>query len=519
MRLFIGYKPGVGGVVKVMKNNGDDPLTTPNTDYSKFLFNSETGKIGYIKGFDVEQFNWSYNDQYANFYLPSGTGPESCDKAYAAYGSLQHIYLFPRRKFGRSYPLVTETRLQVPLGARNAGPRVSWVIDDTAPNGAKVGRNVGYPTYEMKNTREIGIVDSPGYMDRITLAEAAEMRTGRNSASRKFTFITYDLPADEAPIPTGTPAGSGSRSVLINPTTVKVAKGSASVDSGNPDDLIMDSDIVPLKIAKAGREVLAAGQYVDVFPSGPALTTETYVDYMVWPTGGVTAVPQHIPQISLTDQNYNFEYEIHANKVRLVNNGDRSLTVTYVITRDDGAKTTGGGKVMETLPDGHVRIKRPGSSDTTPADADVLLDTRLAYMPIIADGYLAASDFNEAASGIAYGDRAKTITFSNDGFIPFLKYYVKRRDRNGNFYAWTSPKTMVLRSGVYDPDGWAGRQASDGTVAVLSNNSVKFHMALGHPHRLEVSTGGGLYTASPVFSNYDKPMGIRYFVFAIPTNL
>ncbi len=517
MRLFYGYKPGVGGVVKVMKNSGDDPLTTPNTEYSKFLFNSETGKIGYIKGFDVEQFNWSYNDQYANFYLPSGTGPESCDKAYAAYGSLQNVYLFPRRKFGRSYPLVTETRLQVPLGARNAGPRVSWVSDDTAPNGAKVGRNVGYPTYEMRNERRIGITE--GIMDYITLAEAAMIRTSRNAASRKITMITYDLPADEAPIPAGNPAGAGTRNFVVNPTTVKIAKGGASVDSGDPDDMIIDSDIVPLKIAKAGREVLAAGQYVDVFPSGPALTTETYVDYMVWPTGGVTAVPQHIPQLSLTDQNYNFEYEIHANKVRLVNNGDRSLTVTYVITRDDGATTTGGGKVMETLPDGHVRIKRPGSSDTNPTDADVLLDTRLAYMPIIADGYLAASDFNEAASGIAYGDRAKTITFSNDGFIPFLKYYVKRRDRNGNFYAWTSPKTMVLRSEVYDPDGWAGRQASDGTVAVLSNNSVKFHMALGHPHRLEVSTGGSLYTASPVFSNYDKPMGIRYFVFAIPTNL
>lgn len=516
-RLFIGYKPGVGGVVKVMRNNDDEPLTTRNTDYSKFLFNSETGKIGYIKGFHVESFNWAYNRKHKNFYLPAGTGPESCDKAYAAYGRLQNIYLFPRRKFGRSFPLVTETRPQVPLGARNAGPRVSWVIDDKAPNGAKVGRNVGYPTYEMRNVRQIGITE--GIMDHISLAEAATISTTRNAASRKFTMITYDLPADETPIPTATPAGEWARNLVINPTTVKIAKGGASVDSGDPDDLVVDSDRVPLKIAKAGREVLAAGRYVDVYTSGPTLTTETYVDYMVWPTGGVAAVPQHIPQLSLTDQNYRFEYEIHANRVRLVNSGNRSLTVTYVITRDTGRKTTGGGKVFETMGDGHVRIKRPGSSDRNPSDADVLLDTRLAYMPIVADGYLGVSDFREASSGISYGDRAKTIKFRNDGFIPFLKYYVKRRDRYGNFYAWTSPKTMVLRSDFYDPSGWSGRQASDGTVAVLSDSYVKFHLAIGHPHRLRVSKRGGLFNAAPVYSNYDKPMGIRYFVFAIPKNL
>lgn len=513
-RLFIGHKPGVGGVVKVMKNNGDDPITTPNTDYSKFLFNSETGKIGYVIDFDEVSYNWNYDGQHGLFYEPSGSNINTCTHVYFHYNSIGNAGIFFNRILGKNYPLIADQRKQAPLGGRVPGPKVFYRQTANGFDGY-VGYNYGDPTYAMLLNRQFDTL--PGFV-WTAKAEAAWISYGRNNASSKTTVIVYDLPGDETPMPAGTPAASGSRNLLINATTVKIAKGKASIDSGNPDDLIIDSDRVPLKIIRGGRQNMSPWQTIDLFTPGHTLTPRTYVDFMVWENGGPTTIPQWVGSYNVNSQNFRFEYEIHHNRVRLVNNGDKHLTVTYVITGEGGNRTTGGSKVFETLPDGNVRIKRPGSSDVAPTDSDVLLDTRLPYMPVVQEGYLDISQFNEPPINKSYGDRGKTINFHNDGFIPFLKYYVKRLDRQGNFYMVTHPWTKTLRvGGLYDPNGFNGMQASDGTVAQLGSNHVKFHLAAGHPWELDMSSTPE--RPKPVYSNFNKAVGIRYFVFAIPTNL
>ncbi|WP_353409241.1 hypothetical protein, partial [Brucella sp. NBRC 113783] len=45
---FIGYKPGVGPVLKCLKYDTDDPLTLANTAFDRFFFNSETQNLSYV---------------------------------------------------------------------------------------------------------------------------------------------------------------------------------------------------------------------------------------------------------------------------------------------------------------------------------------------------------------------------------------------------------------------------------------------------------------------------------------
>lgn len=159
----------------------------------------------------------------------------------------------------------------------------------------------------------------------------------------------------------------------------------------------------------------------------------------------------------------------------------------------------------------YIQIKKPGSSDAAPALSDIMLDTRLKYISIIAEGYLTWGDMTEAPMAQAYGTAGKTISFANDGsFMPFVKTVVdmgtSERDR------YRSPLSRIIDAPMLGA-GVHMQQANVGTVAIVANTYVKFHMANGNPSYWDFSSGTGAPEAK--YSD-PTPVGIRYYVFALP---
>jgi len=505
-RLFIGHKPGVGGVVKVMKNDGDDPLTTPNTDYGKFLFNSETSKIGYIQKF--RQVSYSGMSE-GDHFVPAGSSFSSCTDAIGAWSTFQQYFYYAGRDLGRSYGVVAEYRKLPGMGVKITGPSVEFRQNDSDSN-AWCGYNISTPTYTVHVASRVSLrytaqnYSEPiaNHIDRFEPSDGTQI------------FSVLDLPAWNRPLPTtGTP-GSG-RNTIISPSVVRIAKGGLGESGADRDGIIIDSDRVPMKIVRAGEVVVAGNSHVDVaMPAGVTLTSTSYMDYMVWRTGTALTVPQALSAGNSNGQKFNMSYAIFANYVRIYNEDSESLTVRYMICHDDGETSTGGSKVFDTVANAYTRIKRPGSSDTAPKSRDILLDTRFAYFPILAEGYLDHSEFNEAPASLAYGENAKTINFNAGGLKPFLKYYVARWHPQTSAGFVSEPHSKILRTDR-PGDPWAGRQASDGTVALLTDSSVKFHMARGNPYRLRRGNPGN----TPEYSDQEKPYGIRYYVFGIPASL
>ncbi|MFC6488036.1 hypothetical protein [Nitratireductor sp. GCM10026969] len=515
-KLFIGHKPGVGGVVKVMANNADDALATPNTDYGKFLFNSETGEIAHLDHWEYAGWDGSASVGALTFY-PGGSGPDECFKVISRSGGggdLQTVWVYPNRIINRSYPVIAESRRAYPLGTEIEGPAARYWQTAEDEFGGRGGYNRAWMTY-VTDLRS-GIDGGHNYAEPVAMRLWPDKRRGSSidyfrSDTTPSLFTVMDLPCYTQSIP-AVPAGApGTRNTLISPTLVRVGRGGVDADTVGRDGLIIDSTRVPMKVVRAGEVVVAASGSSDVL-TPVELTDRTYMDYMVWRDGQALTIPQAITNDSIGDQFFKMSYVIYGDRVRIFNRGSQTLRVRYMICADDGRTTSGGVQVFRNLPSGHQQLKRPGSSDANPLSGDILLDTRFAYPSIVSSGYLHQDAFVESATSQAYGDRAKTVSFANPGdFYPFVKYYVRRQGgANGQV---TEPWAAVLKSGISGIQ--KDIQCSDGTVALVTDTSVKFHLALGHPYRYRLDEG----QIVPDHSNDDKPIGIHYYIFAIPKNL
>ncbi|KAB2692540.1 hypothetical protein, partial [Brucella intermedia] len=84
---FMGWKPGVGSVLKILKYETDDPLTLANSAYNRFYFNSETQNLSYI--WDKFYFSTGFNPGVypgstgvnGNLYVIEGASPSQARRA------------------------------------------------------------------------------------------------------------------------------------------------------------------------------------------------------------------------------------------------------------------------------------------------------------------------------------------------------------------------------------------------------------------------------------------------------
>lgn len=337
------------------------------------------------------------------------------------------------------------------------------------------------------------------------------------SSPNDLIITVWDLPMNAEPIsyPVGSPA-PGQRALLISPSIVKIAQPGFDADTATGRELIVGSDRVPAKIVAAGDVAIAANSSVDITSPIP-LTALSYVDYHAHRAGDRLTHPPALDGDGFnTNDRIDLSYEIFSNYVRLYNAENHALNVRYLLlTADASEPTTGGVKVLFKDNDGvsdYIQLKRPGSSDTAPTASDILLDSRFAYLPIVAEGYIHHTEFTEAPTHLRFGNNAKTISFANNGFKPFVKYSVVYDSGDGMTYGqhpitklmWTTPNSV-----------WNLRQSRDGTSAIITDTSVKFHMSRGNPSNIDVNEGGALVAVT----NTPNPIGIRYYIFAIPNSL
>lgn len=523
-RLFVGHKPGVGGVVKVMRNNADDPLATPNTAYEKFLFNSEVQDLGYVRDIFTAPYDpvrypsGGSGNTYTVYFEPAGSSGANA-QIYTEVWRLsnndrwqRNYYVLNRIYADMDFAPFMEGRLRNRGTNTFQGPTVKYVQMDTGANGREVGHHQGtsgfFGTYVKSFSMYGGfqqpdITYTPGgwsFHSRVTRDDNLDAVIG-----------VWELPIENVPLapPVGTPV-AGQKNVLFSPSVARIARPGFDVGTATGRRLILDSTRIPAKVIAAGEVTIPANSTATVTSRFP-LTPETYLDFHVCRVGELMCQPAFLPSGTAKEKQINFSYTMNASSVTLTNAGDDALIVRYMLLADDASDpSTGGSRVMFRGNDGvqdFVQIKRPGSSDTGPRLNDIMLDTRLASLQLVAEGYLAAAAFTETPTSVAYGTQAKTISFANNGFKPFVKYTVVFPNEI------RQPVTRLLRSFLVS--GPNNVQANIGTVAIVNNTSVKFHMAPGNPTSLTLNA------SDQVESRYTDPdpIGIRYFIFAIPTSL
>jgi len=538
-KLFIGHKPGVGGVVKVMANNAYDPLTTPNTAYGKFRFNSETAEIALIP-FVMSVARDAKNYPFAStvpsrrrFFWPAGTNAANCKgmvvsalvKGSPNY-SVQVWYFFWNRILGTTFPPLAEG---FPLSGGKLMNRVyqkntsysggEWI--SPAP-GLVVGSITSGKLFYDGILNQVPSEGYNGYYSTM----------GFLTTSPPSAVAAWKLPANSAPLPFPPNKAriAGTRAAYFSPSAARIARPGYDAVSGTAAQQIISETQTPARIIKTGSVGIAAGKSI-VINCGIVLPSQVKVDAVVWESGVANSVfplnqvlggSPYTPRRAMS-----VGYTVASPNVVISNTSPISVVVRYVIYADDfrPATTGGGGKVIHSEP-AFSQIRRPGSRAAYVFN-DVLLDTRWAYLPMVKQGFIPIGSF--AATPTAawerwqYGSRRATVTWTNDGtWTPFIKYVV-------NF-----GKTPLTRPAYFEPpvvrerdpkppilltNTAHGRQSS---CCRFTNNSAFFYLNpdQGDHWLFMPNSSGTRYTwQSKNDNDRGPPIGVRYYVFAIPNAL
>lgn len=522
--LVIGSKPGVGPILKIMKDDADDPFTTPNGDYGKFIFNSEVQKVGYIEkileiAYDFTTYPAAGGTVAApkRYYYPSGTGFFDCEamiESYAISGVNYQQWILFTEFFGMSYMPLVEFR-GLPASGNLDGP----FVEGRTSAVTSIGYVYSYPAYSC--ALYIAAVYSgsgTAYNHRSPCYRLVFNTTG--SAYPKYIASVFNLPADGTSIPdyTATPS-SGQEVIRIDNTIARIALPGRDVSDADPNHYILHEDKIPAKILASGEVAVALGGTAAITTAIP-MTGTTYMDFHARKTSASTMF--HPPYISgnSSNEDLSFTYSISGNTVTITNASSYAITIRYAVcAADTSAHSSGGGKILYKDNDGtrdFVQIKRPGSSDTSPSLNDIMIDTRLSYLPILAEGFLDYStDFTSVASGNRYkGEKSATISFANpDGLLPLVKC--------GSIFAGAG--TLLNNSSQLDPLAvWAQHKIGyggsydnrcDGAstwVEIVDATNVNLYAAGGNPF---FYSGGGT-------DAYKSAMlGLRYYIFGLPQSL
>lgn len=535
-RWFMGSIDGVGAVLRVMKNDADDPLTTPSTDWQKFIFdNLRAHKLGYV--YDVRDISYSLTNWprpgangTATYYEPPGTSNSTCLEKIMTVRSSTPLFdgqqwhlLFPDA-LGFSYTPIIEGRRQTISSGRFTGVSNAYSPSDSG-GGGETGFVQGRMSYTA-HTRTTFNVGADVYTRRgmslygfggLTTGEYAGGEIQTTGSQSRDLFSILELPAGNEAMPAyaGTPV-EGQKVLQLSPTTVRMAYPGRDVAESAHEAFIFNESRIPAKLIGSGEVTVNSGANVKVFTKRPT-TLSTYMDYMVRRTSDAMHHPPFLPTGTAKALKIQMQYVIESDGVRIYNTGDPNIVVRYMILADDdSAPTSGGSKIFHKDNDGTVdliQIKRPGSSDTAPGLNDIILDTRLPYVPIVNEGWLAASAFTESTDNPTLGTAKKTINFTNDGFLPFVKYMVTWSD--GSVMA---PVNRILRSFNLDQTPkWDGNVAGATTNCRVSSNKLEFYHASGQPWYTEVKSGAFGTYADPKYG--PSLTGIRWYLFAIPLSL
>ncbi|MER9524080.1 hypothetical protein NKI96_10890 [Mesorhizobium sp. M0292] len=538
---FVMGADASGGFVKIMKNNADDPLTTPNSDTGKFAFNSEQpgSKVGFILDIIVVEPDFvAYPDGGTTFpfpdrfFLPAGTNSYTCEVMIESWhgsggAKWQRWYYFPSyfaNKYGLSYVPMCEGRGVVDYTAKNTfqGPHLDISASQVSGSGQIYSFVTNYRVNEWMKTyatgSDLGQHNRPSFSVQVSNAAGA--------VASRFLITVYALPAYDTAIPdySGTPV-SGQEVVRIDKGSggiARVALPGYDVYNSDYKRFLLHEDYIPAKILAAGEVTVAAGA-TQVITTRFTLPNTTYMDFIVRRTGSTATEkfqfwsPPFIDNANL-NQECGFTYVVSGNTVTITSTADFSIVIRYMICANSGAAPTSGGKKILLMGnDGigdYVQVKRPGSSDVAPNLDDIMVDTRLSYIPLLAEGFLNynSTDMPDTMSAPRFkGERKRSLVIPNpNGLLLFPKM--------GNIYTDTS-----VTSDYSEPFAMWGSHAvgiDAGSNSGKTTGWSTWANIIDETHLDLWSGGNNAYTYIGGASFYNNQIkGVRYYVFGIPPSL
>ncbi|PRD42140.1 hypothetical protein C5748_18505 [Phyllobacterium phragmitis] len=544
--LAIANKAGYGPGIWVVKDDAVNYLTTPYTSFGSFLFNSENQNISYVKEPWKRTLNAAsvtadgYNDYIGNNMGGTAT---TCTRSIfrtTTSGTLRQYtpYAFPQTLFaGDAFIPMAEARLRDTVTGRiSAANRVrNWVVNEQT-NQHGVMTAYQFPNVLMQMTNFSGSGLWRGRMDPrfsgrpnawvvkygngLNGSDAGNPSvvsegtfSGNTFNAKEMVTVWWDLPANNAAIPKPSqPVVSGQEVLRLNSSGLVLARPGYTVDESYGRQRIIDSTRNPPLCIMAGEtaSIAVGGNAFVAAPPGISLSNDCVVEIMARVTGATQYVPALIISGYTPDFDVALTYSVASNGVTFYNDGQSALTVRYIVFGVDfRSPSTGGNQVMRRANDGvqdYIQIKNPGTSDTAPLPNDILIDTRFPMLQIAQEGFIQMAEFTEASDNAELGSACKTISFANAGFRPFLKYAV-------NFTGCILPPMFAQ---IYHyPEGSGAfnhRPTNQSAIAQVTDTSVKFYLAPGNPSDM-TSSGGGAWSLN---DTYPDPIGIRYYVFAIP---
>lgn len=568
--LLLWDKPGVGPVLKVMAGDAD-PFTTPNDEYGKFRFNSETADLGYIHfgpRFSWDEVKWPSPgvDNTRNvYYWPDGTDASDCHAMMVVYrqyaGAIYRtaIYLWSRI-LGIDWPPIVEAYSG---GAKPLAGR-SWQ-ETVSPYGGPGGQLVSVgpnsdvaPVHHQQAGEEwpttFGSVGSGIFPALVSAYTGYYSILRLYSGSPETGHRAWLLPANDMPLPFQSETPLNDQHVVeFSPSLARMARPGFDVRTMTRFQSIFSETMSPAKIVGTGLVTVAASASVTL-TFDYALQDGTYVDAIATRAGETYGYlpPMDTAMTNLASpvagMTWGVEYEIVGNEITISNNGWVDVDVRYIVLADDGSEPTSGTGDVLFWGEDYQQIRRPGAS-SDPSHADILLDTRWACLPIITDGWIPFASFADTPTADnerwINGTKKASVSWSNDGsWVPFIKcafVYHGGVIQGGNATTiqtfagaraievspnpiddYTAYLTAVVESSR-SPEDRTTPQTRRSAICRFTDSSADFYLSpemsdLYHfnngpsdtrPRWRNQNGGGTIGTFGPI-------VGIRYYVFAIP---
>ncbi|WP_421522337.1 hypothetical protein [Ochrobactrum quorumnocens] len=520
--LFMGWKPGFGPVVKVLRYDQDDPLTLANDAYDRYFFNSETQDLSYI--FDKFHFSNGFNPSIypatapntSNYVLDGATLPAARRALSSRWASSTSYYFKYYEMFNR-FP---DMAGMVPIfEAKLIDPndRVK-LFDFNGADGNKQLFSIGtlynamsvYADNPVNNqsativqydriAADLNFTGWCGQISNYTGPTYTYMIIGGNVPVMRALTCQWDLPANNAPLPfPDSPPTPGQEVVRLSGSEFKVARRGQTVDSLNPRGFLINSNKAPNMCVMMGETPIipAGGSYYFWKTTPIDLHPLMFLDGIMRFDGMAYSIPPVDTTVSRSGREARFYYKIDQNGIMFTNEGNYAIGCKFMVYATSIEQLTNGGSlVMRTLPDGNIQIKRPGSSDIAPNSNDILLDTRFPSVRIIKEGWLPLSQFSTANSlNPLFGTHAAVVPFQSSGLFIFPKVV-------GN---WPKMMAQGYYRSLRRPDVVSWFTSNYCMTTVVRENDMVIHLSPGRPTDMRADSG-------EEYSMPD-PTGARYYV-------
>jgi hypothetical protein len=393
---FIGQKSGVGPVLKVMRNNADNPLTTPITDFEKFNFDSESRDYAYIKSItkitsaDAGWSGFTWKKRIADTYLDYGHG-----------GTMEQQTTSWNAAWAIQKPLFRHVDVVYVEDSTGYQCASGWYKYQASP--ARY-RNLFQWYYQ---TQVLITGTFPISLMRTDLVIVDNSTTLK--ASGYFLVVEWDLPVDEtargrAPAPSLT---AGTRVLEFSPTRFRLAAPGYDVRTATQDQLIFSEAKSPVGCIASGTITLS-GTTGSV--SIPVLTGANYFVDLQWNESGQ---PRRIPYFRDGSADINVKCRVSGSSLEFLSTAT-SPTVTYhVYAYGEGTPDTSSPIRMQSTD--FLRIWR-GPVGGPVLLKDVIFDSRLRYPRVVSDQHWLTS-----LSGNGNAGNPTPFSYADRGYIPIIK--------------------------------------------------------------------------------------------------